>query len=167
MAHILSVECVSLNKSTSYLPLCLSLDSSCDKTSKNLSFISPETRCTISVKRPLVQVPSWISAGFASQPVGSSPNLSCTISESQSVSLSVVFSSLQPMDCTLPGSSVHGILQARLLSGLPSPSPRNPPDPGIEPKSPALQADSLPSESPGKQFQKCLLKVIIKQFFFK
>ena len=35
-------------------------------------------------------------------------------------------------------------------SGLPFPSPRDLPDPRIEPSSPALQADSLPSESPGK-----------------
>jgi len=35
-------------------------------------------------------------------------------------------------------------------SGLPSPSPGDLPDPGIEPGSPALQADALPSESPGK-----------------
>ena len=31
-------------------------------------------------------------------------------------------------------------------SGLPFPSPEDLPDPGIEPESPALQADSLPSE---------------------
>ena len=35
-------------------------------------------------------------------------------------------------------------------SGLPFPSPRDLPDPGIEPRSPALQADTLPSEPPGK-----------------
>ena len=35
-------------------------------------------------------------------------------------------------------------------SGLPFPSPGNLPDPGTEPGSPALQADTLPSEPPGK-----------------
>ena len=35
--------------------------------------------------------------------------------------------------------------------GLPVPSPGDLPDPGIEPGSPALQADSLPSEPPGSQ----------------
>ena len=35
-------------------------------------------------------------------------------------------------------------------SGLPFPIPGDLPDPGIEPGSPALQADSLPSEPPGK-----------------
>ena len=32
-----------------------------------------------------------------------------------------------PMSCSLPGSSVHGILQARILSGLPWPLPGGPP----------------------------------------
>ena len=35
-------------------------------------------------------------------------------------------------------------------SGLPFPFPRDLPDPGIEPRSPTLQADSLPSEPSGK-----------------
>ena len=40
-----------------------------------------------------------------------------------------------PMDCSPPGSSVHGILQARMLSGLPCPPPGGLPDPGTEPES--------------------------------
>ena len=55
-----------------------------------------------------------------------------------------------PMDCSPPGSSVLGILQARILEWVPFPAPGNLPDPGIEPRSPALQADSLPSEQSGK-----------------
>ena len=39
-------------------------------------------------------------------------------------------------------------------SGLPFPSPRHLPDPGIEPRSPAVQADALPSEPPGKHVAK-------------
>ena len=35
-------------------------------------------------------------------------------------------------------------------SGLPLPSPGGLPDPGIELRSPALQADTVPSEPPGK-----------------
>ena len=35
-------------------------------------------------------------------------------------------------------------------SGLPFPSPEDLPNPGVEPRSPAMQADPLPSESPGK-----------------
>ena len=49
-----------------------------------------------------------------------------------------------PTDCSLPSSSVHGILQAR--SALPFPSPGDLPNPGAEPGSPAWQAGSLPSE---------------------
>ena len=56
------------------------------------------------------------------------------------------------MDSSPPDSSVHGILQARIPSGLPFPSPGDVPDPGIKPGSPALQADSLPSEPPGKPY---------------
>ncbi|CAN0510063.1 unnamed protein product [Rangifer tarandus platyrhynchus] len=51
------------------------------------------------------------------------------------------------MDCSPPGSSVRGILQARILEWLPCPPPGDLPDPGIEPEaflaSSALQADSL------------------------
>jgi len=54
------------------------------------------------------------------------------------------------MDCSPPNSSVHGILQARKLAWLPYPSPEDLPDPRIKPQYPALQADSLPSEPPGK-----------------
>ena len=93
-----------------------------------------------------------------------------------------------PMNRSLLSSSVHGILQARILewvkvkvkllsgvqlfatpwtvayqaapsmefsrqeywSGLPFPSPEDLPNPGIKSRSPALQADSLPAELPGK-----------------
>ena len=51
-----------------------------------------------------------------------------------------------PMDCSLPGSSVPGILQARLLERVAIPFSRDLPDPGIKPGSPALKADSLLSE---------------------
>ena len=53
---------------------------------------------------------------------------------------------------SLPGSSVHGILQARILQWVAVPSPGDLPDPGIEPRSSTLQEDSLPSEPPGKSF---------------
>ena len=48
-----------------------------------------------------------------------------------------------PMDYSPPGSSVHGILQARIWSRLLFPSLGDLPDPGIKPGSPALQADSI------------------------
>ena len=56
-----------------------------------------------------------------------------------------------PMDYT-----VHEILQARILEWVAFPfsrgssRPGDLPDPGIKPRSPALRADSLPAEPPGK-----------------
>ena len=58
--------------------------------------------------------------------------------------------SFDPMDCSPPGSSVHGILQRRLLEWWPFSSPGVLPNPEIKPGSPALQADSLLSEPAGK-----------------
>ena len=62
----------------------------------------------------------------------------------------------------------HGLLLTRLLclwgfsrqeywSGFPCPSPGDLPNPGIKPRSPALQVDSLPSEPLGKPIVKRLL----------
>ena len=65
-----------------------------------------------------------------------------------------------PMDCSPPGSSVHGDFPDKntevgchaLLWG-------NPPNPGIKLRCPALQADSLPSEPPEEVAEKHLEKV--------
>ena len=51
-----------------------------------------------------------------------------------------------PMDCSPPGSSDHGILQARILEWIVIPFSRG----SSWPRSPALQVDSLLSEPPGK-----------------
>ena len=60
--------------------------------------------------------------------------------------------SCDPINCSPPGTSVHGMGFSRqeYWSGLPFPSPGVLPDPGIKPRSPALQADSLLTEPPGK-----------------
>ena len=47
----------------------------------------------------------------------------------------------EPMDCI-----IHGILQARILEWVAFPYSRNLPNPGVEPRSPPLQADFLPNE---------------------
>ena len=60
-----------------------------------------------------------------------------------------------PTDCSLPGSSVHGILQARILGWVPFPSPGDLPNPGIEPWSFTLQADSLPLSHQGSPLFFC------------
>jgi len=54
------------------------------------------------------------------------------------------------MDYSPPGSSVLGIVQTTILEWVAISSPEYLPDPGIKPASPALQADSLASEPPGK-----------------
>jgi len=48
------------------------------------------------------------------------------------------------LECSPQSSFVHGILQARIWSELPFPTPEVLPDPGIKPVSPAWQAVSLP-----------------------
>ena len=58
-------------------------------------------------------------------------------------------------------STVLGILQARILEWLPFPSPGDLPNPGIEPRSPALQADSLPAEPQGKPPQVTYIYIYI------
>ena len=73
-------------------------------------------------------------------------HLKCKVSFDESVdNLTKEFSSNKLMD-----SSIHGIFQTRILEWLPFPSPGDLRDPGIEPWSPALQAESLWSEPPGK-----------------
>ena len=58
--------------------------------------------------------------------------------------------SLRPVDCSPPSSSVHGILQARILEWVAISSPGDLPNPGIEPRSLTFQADALISAPPGK-----------------
>ena len=55
-----------------------------------------------------------------------------------------------PVDCCQPASSVRGILQAKVLEWVAMPFSRGSSLPRIEPASPAFQADSLPTELPGK-----------------
>ena len=61
-----------------------------------------------------------------------------------------VSNSLRPHDCSPSVSSGHGIFQQEYWSELPFPSPGDHPDSRIEPGSPTLQADSLPSDLSGK-----------------
>ena len=61
------------------------------------------------------------------------------------LSCSVVSDSLQPH-----GYTVHGILQARILEWVAFPFSKGSSQTGIEPRSLALQGDSLPAEPPGK-----------------
>ena len=58
------------------------------------------------------------------------------------------------MDCT-----VHGILQARIPKWVPFPSREDLPNQGSKPRSPTLQADSLPSEPPGKPLKQAEIRL--------
>ena len=58
---------------------------------------------------------------------------------------SVMSDSLRPMDCSLHQASPSmGFSSQEYWNGLPFPSPGDLPDPGIEPSSAALQADTYP-----------------------
>ena len=57
--------------------------------------------------------------------------------------------SLHPMDCSLPGSSVHGSFHSRYWSGLPFPTSGHFPNPGIKPTS--LASPALASRLPQHQ----------------
>ena len=70
------------------------------------------------------------------------------------------------MDCTLPGSSVHGILQARILEWVAISSSKGSSQPGIEPVSPVLQVDSSPAEPRGKPEVSGLSDLFFFLFFF-
>ena len=74
------------------------------------------------------------------------------------------------MNCSPPDSSVHGILQARILESAAISFSRDLSDPGIEPRSHALQADSLQPEPPEKlrllfilHTYNCLPEVLVTQ----
>ena len=55
-----------------------------------------------------------------------------------------------PWTVVYQASLSMGFSRQEYWSGLPFPSPGDLPDPGIEPRSPAFQADALPAEPPGK-----------------
>ena len=57
---------------------------------------------------------------------------------------------MSPVDCSPSGSSVRVILQAEILEWVAIPSPGDLPNPGIDPRSPSLQADTLQAEPGGK-----------------
>ena len=62
---------------------------------------------------------------------------------------SVVSDSLQPMDCSPPGSSVHGILQARILERGAVPSPRGFSPPRNRTRISCIAGEFITTEPPG------------------
>ena len=71
---------------------------------------------------------------------------SSSILKSECLSHSVVSDSLRPLVRSLLNSFVHGVLQARILERVAISFSRNLPNSEIEPRSPALQENSLPTE---------------------
>ena len=70
-----------------------------------------------------------------------------------------------PMDCSPPGSSVHGVFQAKIWSGLPFPTPGDH-DPEIGPvslASPALARRFFTTGPPGKPLMILYIKQITKE----
>jgi len=67
----------------------------------------------------------------------------------------------EPMNCSLPGSSVHGFSMQEYWNGFPCPPPGDLPNPGIKPTSPALTGKSFTSESPGKHIRSLVLSLFI------
>ena len=66
------------------------------------------------------------------------------------VSCSVVSNFCDPVDSSTPSSSVHSVLQARIMKWVAISFSGDLPDSGTEPRPPELKADFLPTEPPGK-----------------
>ena len=72
------------------------------------------------------------------------------VKESESEVAQSCLTPSDPMDCSPPGSSIHGILQARVPEWVAISFARDLPDQGSNPGSTTFQADALTSEPPGK-----------------
>ena len=72
-----------------------------------------------------------------------------------------------PIDGNPPGSPIPGILQARTLEWVAFPFSRGLPKSGIAPRSPTLQADSLPAESSGKPKNTGVSSLSLLQWIFQ
>ena len=74
--------------------------------------------------------------------------------ESESVSQSAMSDSVAPWTAAHQAPPSMGFSRQEYWSGLPFPSPGGLPNPGIEPRPPALQADSLPFELSKKPWKR-------------
>ena len=77
--------------------------------------------------------------------------------ESESVSHSVISNSVTPWTAALQAPLSMEFSRQEYYSGLPFPSPGDLPDLGMEPRSPTLQADSLPWGPPEKLTKKSIV----------
>ena len=100
--------------------------------------------------RRYTQYEDWVSILWAVHICRVSPGADAQVSlwVHSLLSRSVVCS---PVGYSPPGFSDYGVSPGKNhWSGLPCPPPGDLPNPGIEPRSPTLEVDSLPSEPPGK-----------------
>ena len=81
-------------------------------------------------------------------------------------SLSHVRLSVTPWTIAHQTPLFMGILQARILDGLPCPPLWDLPNPGTKPRSPTFQVDSLPFKSPGKSMNTDMGSISLLQMIF-
>ena len=97
---------------------------------------------------PWIKPVSVTSSALAGRFFTTSANWEAHFIVTQLLSCVRLFVTPWTVTCQAPLSM--GFCRQENQSGLPCPPPGNLLNPGIKPRSPALQADSLPSESPGK-----------------
>ena len=71
-----------------------------------------------------------------------------------------------PMGSSLPGSSIHGILQARIMEWAAMPSSRGSPHPEIEPRYPTLAGGFFTTAPPGKPLVIVIAIVLLRHCMF-
>ena len=84
--------------------------------------------------------------------------------ETERASHSVMLDSLRPHGLYSPWNELS---RPEYWSGQPFPSPGDLPNPGIEPRSPALQVDALPAEPPGKPKSTGVGSLFLLQWIFQ
>ena len=113
--------------------------------------VSPSTSVTPSLYFGTPCSGSTLSATFLLLYLAIYTSCTCLCAQSLQACLTLC----DHMDCSPPGSFVHGILRARILEWVAKPSSRDLPDPRINPAShvtPALQVDSLPLKPWGSRY---------------
>ena len=105
--------------------------------------------------------------GFFLSPGGTSPaTRGRSVVDTRSKKVKVKVAQSCPTLCDPMDYTVRGILQARILEWQLFPSPGNLPNPVIEPRSPSLQADSLPAEPQGRPKNTRVGSLSILQWIF-
>ena len=87
---------------------------------------------------------------FGQEASSPSASVSSTVKEVKVLVVQSCLTLCEPVDCSPPGSSVHGILQARILEWVAISSSRDFPNPGIKLPSPALAGGFFTTEHQGR-----------------